>query len=122
MASCTFNRPHHRRIASFLSSLDADFLAGCGCYFGGGTAIVLLLNEYRESVDVDFLCSSTAGYRTLREAYGRSIDTSYAKAIELVDDPIYLASCLRKMQMASDVAERIPRLLRRSLSTASLSG
>ena len=61
-----FDRPHHRRIAQLLSFLDADFLLGCGCYFGGGTAIVLMLDEYRESLDVDFLCSSQEGYRTLR--------------------------------------------------------
>ncbi|WP_406851176.1 nucleotidyl transferase AbiEii/AbiGii toxin family protein [Herbaspirillum huttiense] len=66
MASCMFERPHHRRIAQLLSSLDADFLLACGCYFGGGTAIVLMLGEYRESVDVDFLCSSQDGYRALR--------------------------------------------------------
>jgi hypothetical protein len=61
-----FERLHHQRIAKFLSSLNADFLAQTGCYFGGGTAIVLSLNEYRESVDVDFLCSSIDGYRSLR--------------------------------------------------------
>lgn len=226
MASCMFDRPHHQRIARFLASLNADFLARCGCYFAGGTAIVLLLNEYRESLDVDFLCSATDGYRTLRNtitnaslgdivshpvelardvradrygirtfvrvdgtpikfeivsegriditggmdpmlgvptlaradmyaekllanadrcgdlsvasrdaidlammiahwgaipeeawakarrAYGQSIDTSYAKAIELVSDRTYLASCLQKMHMEAALVERIPALLR----------
>lgn len=61
-----FDRPHHQRIAKFLACLDAQFLARSGCYFGGGTAIALSLGEYRESVDVDFLCSSMDGYRALR--------------------------------------------------------
>jgi len=61
-----FDRPHHQRIAKFLSCLDAEFLARSKCYFGGGTAITLSLGEYRESVDVDFLCSSMDGYRALR--------------------------------------------------------
>lgn len=61
-----FKRPHHQRIAKFLALLNADFLMQAGCYFGGGTAIVLSLNEYRESTDVDFLCSSQEGYRALR--------------------------------------------------------
>lgn len=61
-----FERPHHQRIAKLLASLNAEFLAKADCYFGGGTAIVLLLDEYRESVDVDFLCSSGEGYRLLR--------------------------------------------------------
>ncbi|MEH0072719.1 nucleotidyl transferase AbiEii/AbiGii toxin family protein [Pannonibacter sp. Pt2-lr] len=36
--------------------------------FGGGTAIVLQLDEYRESVDIDFLCASQEGYRLIRQA------------------------------------------------------
>ena len=63
-----FRRPHHQRIAQLLGALDPDLLARAKCYFGGGTAIVLQLNEYRESVDIDFLCSDKQGYRTLRNA------------------------------------------------------
>jgi hypothetical protein len=227
-----FDRPHHQRIAKFLASLNADFLARSGCYFGGGTAIVLSLNEYRESVDMDFLCSSIDGYRALRNtitntslgdilstpvelardvradrygirtfvrvdgmpikfeivregridimgsmdpvfgvptlaredmyaekllanadrcgdlsvvsrdaidlamliahwgaipkeawtkarrAYGQSIDTSYAKAIDLVSDRAYLTSCLQKMHMEPTLVERIPELLQNSRPTA----
>jgi len=227
-----FDRPHHQRIAQFLATLNADFLAQSGCYFGGGTAIVLLLGEYRESVDVDFLCSSIEGYRALRNtitnaslgnilskpvelardvradrygirtfvrvdgtpikfeivsegriditgsmepalgvptlsredmyaekllanadrwgdlsvasrdvidlamliehwgaipegawtktrrAYGQCIDTSYSKAIELVSERDYLASCLRKMHMEPALVDRIPELLRRSQPVA----
>lgn len=36
------------------------------CWFGGGTAIVLSYNEYRESVDIDFLVSELSGYQKLR--------------------------------------------------------
>jgi hypothetical protein len=63
-----FERPHHQRIARLLQTLDARLLHDAECYFAGGTAIALQLGEYRESVDVDFLCGSTAGYRLLREA------------------------------------------------------
>lgn len=38
----------------------------CRCWFGGGTAIVLDLDEYRLSKDIDFLCAHQDGYRTLR--------------------------------------------------------
>lgn len=61
-----FKRPHHQRIARLLQALDSELLTRAECYFGGGTAIVLALDEYRESVDVDFLCASAAGYRELR--------------------------------------------------------
>lgn len=62
-----FERPHHRRVAAILHALDADLLAANACLFGGGTAIALRLGEYRESVDIDFLVSDPAGYKTLRE-------------------------------------------------------
>lgn len=62
-----FERPHHRRVAEALRALDADLLDEARCFFGGGTAIVLALGEYRESVDIDLLCASQEGYRLLRQ-------------------------------------------------------
>lgn len=62
-----FSRLHHRRIALVLEALDADLLAANHCLFGGGTAVSLARGEYRESVDIDFLVSDAAGYRTLRQ-------------------------------------------------------
>jgi Nucleotidyl transferase AbiEii toxin, Type IV TA system len=61
-----FKRPHHRAVAAILRALNADFLAHASCYFGGGTRLALSFGEYRESRDIDFLCSSRAGYRLLR--------------------------------------------------------
>ena len=63
-----FERPHHQRIAHVLDALDGDLLAQAKCYFGGGTAIALLCGEFRESVDIDFLCADQDGYRLIREA------------------------------------------------------
>ncbi|MGV7206223.1 nucleotidyl transferase AbiEii/AbiGii toxin family protein [Oxalobacteraceae bacterium A2-2] len=231
-----FKRLHHQRIAALLASLNADFLGRSQCYFGGGTAIVLSLGEYRESADVDFLCGSIEGYRALRntitnvslgellakpvelardvradrygirtfvridgmpikleivsegrigisgavdpvlgiptlsredmyaekllanadrigdvsvasrdaidlamlikhwgvvpegawmkarQAYGHSIDTAYNRAIELLSDRPYLASCLAKMQMQPGLADEIPALLRGSQQTLPCSG
>lgn len=61
-----FRRDHHNRIASVLQSLNSDLLIETKCWFGGGTAIVLANNEYRESVDIDFLVSDLTGYQKLR--------------------------------------------------------
>ena len=61
-----FERPHHQRIARVLQSLDGSLLKQHGCFFGGGTAIALRYGEYRESLDIDFLVSDAAAYRTLR--------------------------------------------------------
>lgn len=63
-------RPHHRRIARVLQALDGEALADWHCLFGGGTAMVLrngIHREYRESVDLNFLVSDRASYRSLRE-------------------------------------------------------
>jgi hypothetical protein len=62
-----FERPHHRRIADILQSLDPMQLVSRGCLFGGGTAIALRWGEFRESVDIDFLVSHQPGYRELRQ-------------------------------------------------------
>ncbi|HNF65790.1 MAG: hypothetical protein EKK65_04510 [Lysobacterales bacterium] len=69
-----FEREHHRRIASVLAALDATLLEQSRCWFGGGTAIAMQLGEYRESVDIDFLCADRDGYRLLRSAvFGRGV-------------------------------------------------
>jgi hypothetical protein len=64
----SWKRPAHRRVAEILASFDAEFLERAHCHFGGGTQIVLANGEYRESRDIDFICSRPEGFRTLREA------------------------------------------------------
>ena len=73
-------RPLHRRVLAQLASLDAAFLEECRCYFGGGTRIVLELDEYRESQDIDFLCADRDGYRKLRETVSDDSLGAIAKA------------------------------------------
>ena len=63
-----FERPHHRRIARVLRTLDGPLLRERNCLFGGGTAIALRFGEFRESLDIDFLVSDLAAYRELRQA------------------------------------------------------
>lgn len=46
--------------------MNAGFLEATGCGFGGGTCLALQLDEFRKSVDMDFLCASREGYRALR--------------------------------------------------------
>lgn len=48
--------------------MDASFLRAARCCFGGGTCLALLLGEYRESLDIDFLCASPDGYRAIRSS------------------------------------------------------
>ena len=65
-------RPLHRAVQQVLDSLNAPFLETCKCYFGGGTRIVLELDEYRESMDIDFMCADRDGYRNLRGTVSNS--------------------------------------------------
>lgn len=62
-----FEREHHQRIARVLESLNASLLLANGCLFGGGTAIALRYGEYRESADIDCMCSDQNGFRVLRQ-------------------------------------------------------
>jgi hypothetical protein len=61
-----FRRPHHRAVSEVLRALNAEFLTEAACFFGGGTRLALAFGEYRESRDIDFLCSNRAGYALLR--------------------------------------------------------
>lgn len=58
---------HHQLIESALSNFNADFFLANNIYFGGGTRIALEIDEYRKSIDVDFLCPDRASYRAVRE-------------------------------------------------------
>lgn len=62
-----FKRPRHKLIQAALGQFDAGFLKQNRIYFGGGTRISMELDEYRESVDIDFLCPDKASYRAVRE-------------------------------------------------------
>lgn len=61
-----FTRPHHQKIAIVLSKLSPEILKEHECYFADGTAIALKFNEFRESVDIDFMTSNIGCYRNLR--------------------------------------------------------
>jgi len=63
-----FRRESHQSVLAVLGFLQAEKLSACKALFGGGTRIVLDLGEYRESEDVDFLCSDREGYAELRFA------------------------------------------------------
>jgi hypothetical protein len=62
----TFNRAIHNDIWQILKKFDSDYLAYNGILFGGGTRIALELSEYRESIDIDFLCADPTSYKAVR--------------------------------------------------------
>ncbi|GAA3146677.1 hypothetical protein GCM10020255_024940 [Rhodococcus baikonurensis] len=84
-----FSRDHHNLIETVLESLNSELFRDTSCYFGGGTAIALRFGEFRESIDVDFMVSSAAGYRTLRELIKSSgFKSIMVRQVPLVRDPV----------------------------------
>ena len=63
----SFNHKHHQVIESALENFNADFFCANGILFGGGTRIALEINEFRESIDIDFLCPTRESYKAVRE-------------------------------------------------------
>jgi hypothetical protein len=53
-------------VVAILAQLNTDLLRRCRCWFGGGTRMVLDLDEYRVSADIDFLVSDAPGYAEVR--------------------------------------------------------
>ena len=87
-----FRRERHRKLLELLAAFDADLLTRCRFLFGGGTRIVLELDEYRESLDVDFLCSAAEGYAELRfQASSRGYDS------------LFKADALRKLHLPREM-------------------
>ena len=63
----TYQRKHHQLIQRCLDNFNNHYLAEHSILFGGGTRIALELDEYRESVDIDFLCRDKKSFRAVRE-------------------------------------------------------
>lgn len=82
-----FKREHHQKVLGILKKMNRNFLQDAKCYFGGGTAIALLHGEYRESVDIDFLCADQDGYRKLRDSvFDKGLGDIFSEPIQLLRD------------------------------------
>jgi hypothetical protein len=67
-----YKRHRHNIIHHLLQQFNTPYLEANNILFGGGTRISLALGEYRESIDIDFLCPSTASYRAARSVISSS--------------------------------------------------
>ncbi|MCR9366960.1 nucleotidyl transferase AbiEii/AbiGii toxin family protein [Vibrio parahaemolyticus] len=72
---------HHQIIESALENFNADFFRKNNIIFGGGTRIALEIDEYRESIDIDFLCPDRDSYRAVR------YETTNVSLGQLVKEP-----------------------------------
>lgn len=62
----TYSREHHQEIEKILFKFNGDFFQQNEILFGGGTRIALELDEFRESVDIDFFCVGQSAFRAAR--------------------------------------------------------
>ncbi len=58
-----FEMSHHVKISRVLNSLRTEFFVRISAYFGGGTLLTMSYDEYRQSMDIDFICPVGEGYR-----------------------------------------------------------
>lgn len=98
-----YKRLHHQYISKIIESLDCEILQKADCYFGGGTAISLMLNEYRESVDIDFLCGSDDGYAFLMENVFSDLGPLFQKPVDFLREPRVDRDAIRSVIKVEDV-------------------
>jgi len=98
-----YKREHHNYINQILQSLDSDMLQKSDCYFGGGTAISLMLNEYRESVDIDFLCGTNEGYSFLMEHAFDGLRSFFKTPTKFVREPKIGRDAVRMVIDVNDI-------------------
>ena len=103
-----FERPHHQRIAQVLDSFDGPIFLNPCCLFDGDTAVALLHGEFRESVDIDFICSSVDGYRELHSQVPPEL-MALLKGKDVMVGVIDVASDL--VETPEEVADTIGRAL-----------
>lgn len=83
-----YRRHHHRLINQVLQGMNRGLLEDSSCLFGGGTCIALQIDEFRESRDIDFLCSDPTGYRNLRqEVFGHGLKRMFSSGVDLLREP-----------------------------------
>ncbi|MEC8566827.1 MAG: nucleotidyl transferase AbiEii/AbiGii toxin family protein [Pseudomonadota bacterium] len=56
----------HELILKALNDFNSEYLRQHNILFGGGTRIALELGEFRESIDIDFLCLDKNSFRAVR--------------------------------------------------------
>jgi predicted nucleotidyltransferase component of viral defense system len=80
-----FDHNHHATILEVLKQLNVDLFKESRAYFGGGTLLAMLHNEYRWSQDIDFMCPVQAdGYAHLRKQfYHQGYNALFAKGHSL---------------------------------------
>lgn len=107
-----FETPHHQRIKAALGCLRLDILNEAQCLFGGGTAIALQINEYRQSDDA-------AGFQKARDAYDTQVMDAIKRIhIHLQQIPVLVQTAFRALKVKKAAQNKISRFLNLSSQEA----
>lgn len=99
---------HHQLISCALQNFNSEFLSDNHILFGGGTRIALELDEYRESVDIDFLCQDKRSYRAVREQVtNRTLGKIVKKQFEYSRDIMTNRDAVRTLIKVKDVTIKL---------------
>jgi hypothetical protein len=103
--------------------MNSPFLERARCYFGGGTCVALLLDEFRESRDIDFLCSSRDGFRLLRETVtGNSLGRILRRKLPLAREVRADRDGIRTFVAAGDMRIKLEIVLEARIDLKSAPG
>jgi hypothetical protein len=105
-----FKTSFHKNIVEALEAMDANLLLVNECFLGEGTAISLTNGEYRQSVDVDFVCSNKDGYRRLRTIATNKESLRCGSSPDSADDKTIEASGLNPWCLNEGTAQREGKL------------
>lgn len=84
---CMHNKEKNQKIKLLLKKINRNIILNSECFFGGGSALSMFLDDYRESSDIDFLCSSEEGYRELRNHFfENNLKDLFDDSVEVVRD------------------------------------
>lgn len=81
---------HNSALRLIHGHLNLELIESCNLYFGGGTLCSMRYGEYRESVDIDFLCSDHEKMRNLNINYEKISDLPKARDSDFMRDSVRL--------------------------------
>ena len=108
----------YRAVSSILTLLNAKLLQDCRAYLGGGVLNNLEMPYYRYSADIDFICSSTEGYRQLRRELRpdpNALFDSLPPQIKLTQTPSIDRYGIRFPILVEDIAIKFEIILKTEL-------
>ena len=116
-----FERAHHQLIAALLKQMDAQTLLKNHCLLSGGTAILFTRGEYREALQIEFVCTSADAYRTVRQCVdGQDTSWLFRESVQIFREPNFDRHGIRLRALQNGAPIKIEVILENRISTKAL--